>query len=131
MPVTTLDPKSALVVIDIQKGILARPAVHPVEAVVANVVKLVDAFRARNLPVVLVRVGWSADMGDLIKTRVQILPPMTSVPAGFWDYADELHADPARDFLVLKPQCGAFYPTHVELQLRRRGVTKIVLCGID
>jgi nicotinamidase-related amidase len=130
MPVTTLDPKSALVVIDIQKGILARPAVHPVEAVVANVVRLVDAFRARNLPVALVRVGWSADMGDMIKTRVQAFPPMTSVPPGFSDYADELHADPERDILVLKHQWGAFYGTELDLQLRRRGVTNIVLCGI-
>jgi nicotinamidase-related amidase len=130
MPVTTLDATSALVVIDIQKGILARPAVHPVQAVVDNVVKLVDAFRARNLPVVLVRVGWSADMGDAIKTRVQAGPPITSVPAGFSDYAEELHADPARDILVLKHQWGAFYGTDLELQLRRRGVTNIVLCGI-
>ncbi|MEA2787468.1 MAG: hypothetical protein QOF71_3572 [Candidatus Eremiobacteraeota bacterium] len=130
MPVTTLDPKSALVVIDIQKGILARPAVHPVEAVVANVVRLVDAFRARDLPVALVRVGWSADTGDMIKTRVQAFPPMTSVPPGFSDYADELHADPERDILVLKHQWGAFYGTELDLQLRRRGVTNIVLCGI-
>jgi nicotinamidase-related amidase len=130
MPVTTLDPKSALVVIDIQKGILARPAVHPVQAVVANVVKLVDAFRARKLPVVLVRVGWSADMADAIKTRVEVAPPITSVPAGFSDYAEALHADPARDIFVLKHQWGAFYGTDLELQLRRRGVTNIVLCGI-
>ena len=130
MPVTTLDPRSALVVIDIQNGILARPAVHPVEAVVANVVKLVDAFRAKKLPVVLVRVGWSADLGDMVKTRVQAFPPMTSVPDGFSDYADELHADPARDILVLKHQWGAFYGTDLDLQLRRRGVTNLVLCGI-
>jgi nicotinamidase-related amidase len=130
VPVTTLDPKSALVVIDIQAGILARPAVHPVQAVVANVVKLVDAFRARNLPVVLVRVGWSADMGDMIKTRVQSSPPLTSVPPGFSDYAEALHADPARDILILKHQWGAFYGTDLDLQLRRRGVTNVVLCGI-
>jgi nicotinamidase-related amidase len=130
MPVTVLDPASALVVIDIQKGILARPAVHPVQAVVANVVKLLAAFRARNLPVVLVRVGWSADIGDMIKTRVQAFPPMTSVPSGFSDYAEELHADPARDILVVKHQWGAFYGTDLDLQLRRRGVTNLVLCGI-
>lgn len=130
MPVTAVDPKSALVVIDIQEGILARPAAHPVQAVVANVVKLVEAFRARDLPVVLVRVGWSADMGDMVKTRVQAFPPMTTVPRGFSDYAEALHADPARDILVLKHQWGAFYGTDLDLQLRRRGVTNIVLCGI-
>jgi hypothetical protein len=30
MPVTALDPKSALIVIDLQKGILSYPTVHPV-----------------------------------------------------------------------------------------------------
>jgi nicotinamidase-related amidase len=131
MPLTTIDPTSALVVIDIQKGVLAMPTAHPTQAVVANVVKLVDAFRARNLPVVLVRVGWSADMGDAIKSRVQASPPRAALPSDFSDYAEALHADPTRDILVLKHQWGAFYGTDLDLQLRRRGVTSVVLCGIS
>jgi nicotinamidase-related amidase len=49
---------------------------------------------------------------------------------GFFQYIDELRADPAVDILIQKRQWGAFYGTDLDLQLRRRGVTNIVLCGI-
>ncbi len=57
MPVTTLDVKTALVVIDIQKGILGYRFAHPATDILDNVVRLVGAFRANGRPVVLVRVG--------------------------------------------------------------------------
>lgn len=131
MPVTTLDPKTALVVIDMQKGILARPTVHPTADVLASVLRLVRAFRAKQRPVVLVRVGWEADHADAIKTRSQSPPPTSGLPANFFEYADELQADPAHDILVHKRQWGAFYGTDLDLQLRRRSITNIVLCGIS
>jgi len=130
MPITAIDPTSALVVIDIQKGIVGMPTAHPAETVVANVVRLVDAFRAKTLPVVLVNVAWSADGGDAIKTRKQAAAPAASFPPGFSDLAAELRADATRDILITKRQWGAFYGTGLDLQLRRRGVTNIVLCGI-
>jgi nicotinamidase-related amidase len=34
------------------------------------------------------------------------------------------------DFVVTKRQWGAFYGTELDLQLRRRGMDTIVLCGI-
>jgi nicotinamidase-related amidase len=130
MAVTALDPKTALVVIDMQKGIVGRALVHPGADVVANVVKLVNAFREKGLPVVLVRVGWSADFGDAVKTRNEA-PPPGEMPKDFFEYIDDLHVDPSRDILIHKRQWGAFYGTDLDLQLRRRGVTNIVLCGIS
>ncbi|HYL27420.1 MAG TPA: hydrolase [Candidatus Nitrosotalea sp.] len=131
MPVTGLDPRTALVVIDMQKGILARETIHPVADVLAKVVRLVDAFRAKQRPVVLVRVGWSQGGADALKSRTQAPPPSAPLPADFFEYADELHADPQRDILVHKRQWGAFYGTDLDLQLRRRSITNIVLCGIS
>jgi nicotinamidase-related amidase len=131
MPVTALDPKTALVVIDMQKGILARPTVHPTAEVLAQVVRLVDAFRAKERPVVLVHVGWSPGGADAIQTRSQAPSPSRTPPADFFEYADELRADPGRDILVHKRQWGAFYGTDLDLQLRRRCITNIVLCGIS
>ncbi|MFE3739455.1 isochorismatase family protein, partial [Streptomyces sp. NPDC059134] len=55
MTATTLDPKTALVVVDLQKGIVGLPTVHPAEDVVARSAELAAAFRAKGLPVVLVR----------------------------------------------------------------------------
>jgi len=130
MPITTIDPKAALVVIDIQKGIVGMPTVHPIQPVVDNVLALVAAFRATKLPVVLVRVGFAADFGDAIKNRSEAPPRMGSMPPEFSEYVDALGADPTRDILVLKRNWGAFYGTDLDLQLRRRGVTNIVLCGV-
>lgn len=129
MPITALDPETALVVIDIQKGVARLQTVHPADAVIENVVRLVDAFRAKRKPVVLVHVRWSADGSDAIKTRNQA-PPPASRSADFFEFVDALNVDPSRDILIQKRQWGAFYGTDLDLQLRRRKVTNIVLCGI-
>jgi nicotinamidase-related amidase len=131
MPITALDPRTALVVIDIQKGILAMPTVHPAAEILAKVVRLADAFRSKQRLVVLVHVGWSAGGSDAVKSRNQAGAPSRELPADFFEYADQLNADPARDVLVHKRQWGAFYGTDLDLQLRRRGITHIVLCGIS
>ncbi len=131
MPITTIDPRSALVVIDIQKGILTQPTVHDSRIIIDNVATLAKSFREKRLPVVLVRVGWSPDFGDTLKARVELPRPTDAVAANFMEYVDALDADPARDILIFKRQWGAFYGTDLDLQLRRRGVTNIVLCGIS
>lgn len=131
MPVTTLDPNTALVVIDLQKGIVGMPTVHPAATVLSNAVRLADAFRAKGRPVVLVRVGWARNGADAIKTRNEAPPRSAPLGADFFEYADELRADSTRDILVQKRQWGAFYGTDLDLQLRRRGITNIVLCGIS
>jgi nicotinamidase-related amidase len=130
MPITTLDPKTALVVIDILKGIAKMETAHPAGAVIDNVVKLVDAFHAKGQPVVQVRVGWAADFGDALKTRNQAPAPAVQRSADFFEYLDAMGVDPKRDILIEKRQWGAFYGTDLDLQLRRRGVTNVVMCGI-
>jgi len=70
MALTTLDPKTALVLIDLQYGIVAPPAVPRSGAeVVARAKELANAFRAQGLPVVLVNVAFSPDFGDAPKGR--------------------------------------------------------------
>ncbi|RYD26152.1 MAG: isochorismatase family protein, partial [Verrucomicrobiaceae bacterium] len=57
MPVTQLDTRTALVVVDLQKGIISNPMAHPVEGVLKNAGELATAFRRHGLPVVLVTVA--------------------------------------------------------------------------
>ena len=66
---TTLDPETALILIDLQHGITALPTVHPSEQVVARGARLADAFRAHNKLVVATRVAFSPDGGDVLQTR--------------------------------------------------------------
>jgi nicotinamidase-related amidase len=54
------------------------------------------------------------------------LPP--GLPQGWMELADGL-AEPS-DIKITKRQWGAFYGTELDLQLRRRGVTTVVIGGI-
>ena len=56
MPLTMLDPHAALIVIDLQKGIVGLPTVHPTAEIVGRAAQLARAFRKRGLPIVLVNV---------------------------------------------------------------------------
>lgn len=129
MSVTTVDPATALVVIDLQNGNAAIPGTPvPTADVVKNSVGLVEAFRARNLPVVLVRVSFAADGADAVPGRTEhsLNRPR---PAGWDEIVADLAGHPA-DLRVTKHNWSAFYGTDLDLQLRRRGVTQIVLAGI-
>ncbi|MFG2403764.1 isochorismatase family protein [Streptomyces brevispora] len=123
MSATTLDPKTALVVVDLQKGITALPTVHPIADVIAHATTLADAFRAKGLPVVLVRVTGGAP------GRTEA-PARSGQPAADWaDIVPELGPREG-DIVVTKQQWGAFYGTDLDLQLRRRGVTQVVVVGV-
>ncbi|MEU4244319.1 isochorismatase family protein [Actinoplanes sp. NPDC026619] len=130
MPVTTLDPKTALVVIDLQGGIVAAPTVPiPAAEVVARTAALAAAFRAHDLPVVLVRVSTAPDGADAVTGRIDGGPrPPRPRPEG-WDELAEAITGPG-DIVVTKRNWGAFHGTDLDTQLRRRGVTQIVLTGI-
>ncbi|SEQ76569.1 Nicotinamidase-related amidase [Faunimonas pinastri] len=127
-----LDPKkTALVLIDLQKGILAmNTAPLTTDAVLAAGKRLAEAFRKAGGTVVLVHVGWSKDMGDAMKQQVDapMQRPAGGLPADWLEFAEGLVMD--GDLCILKRQWGAFHGTELDLQLRRRGVDTIVLGGI-
>ena len=129
MTVTTLDPKTALVVIDLQRGIVGAPTVpHAAADVVARSARLAAAFRERGLPVVLVRVSFAADGADAVPGRTEATGRGGSRPEGWDQIVDEMRGD--GDLVVTKRNWGAFHGTDLDTLLRRRGVTQIVLAGI-
>lgn len=123
MPLTKLDKTSALVVIDLQKGIVGFPTVHPVSEIIARSAELARAFRERGLPVVLVNVSGMAP------GRTDAGIPKFSFPADWTDLVPELEQQPG-DLLITKQRWGAFLGTALEDTLRQRGVTQIVLTGV-
>jgi nicotinamidase-related amidase len=131
VPVTTLDPKTALVVIDLQNAVAALPGEPYATADVINrTVELADAFRKRDLPVVLVRVSFSADGGDRPTGRTEQQGRVTGTPpAGGDQIVDQLAGHP-EDLIVTKRNWGAFHGTDLDVHLRRRGITQIVLTGV-
>ena len=123
MPVTTLDKKTALVVIDLQKGIVGLPTVHPTSEVVKHAGGLADAFRQRGLPVVLVNVDGGAS-GRAEQTR-----SMRDFPAGWTDLVPELNLQPT-DYRLTKRTWGAFTNTGLEKYLKDLAVTQVVIAGV-
>jgi nicotinamidase-related amidase/MFS family permease len=123
MALTEIDNIAALVVIDMQKGIVALPTVHPAPEITDRVARLARAFRENGLPVVLVNVAGRAP--GRTETTFNFSPP-----ADWTELVPEL--DPQlSDHTVTKLQVGAFYGTALEQILRRRGVTQVFLAGIS
>lgn len=129
MPVTALDPKTALVVIDLQRGLSNYPTIHPFKDIVANTARLASAFRRSRLPVALVTVSFAADGGDRLQPRSQVPARTFPMSPEFVSLVPELGPEPG-DILITKRQWSAFYGTELDLQLRRRHVTNIVLTGV-
>jgi nicotinamidase-related amidase len=132
MQIPTLTPaKTALVVIDLQQGITAIPTEpRPASVVVANTLELCAAVRARGGFVVLVRVGFSADRGDVLRPECDSPSALPAqLPPSWFEYVPGLVE--AGDHLLTKKQWGAFTGTDLDLQLRRRGISTIVLTGIS
>jgi nicotinamidase-related amidase len=123
MPVTTLDPTAALVVIDLQKGIVGMPTAHPAAEIVSRAATLARAFREKGLPVVLVNVTGGAP------GRTDVPRPAFSLPPDWAELVPELDRQPG-DVIVSKQRWGAFLGTGLNDALRARGVTQIVLVGV-
>jgi nicotinamidase-related amidase len=123
MAVTTFDPKTALIVIDQQKGIAVGPTVHPIAEVVKRARALADAFREHGLPVVLVNIASRAP-GQTEKARND-----RKFPLDWTDLILKLNRQP-QDHLVTKRTPGAFTNTDLEAHLKALGVTQTVIVGV-
>ncbi|HEX4273301.1 MAG TPA: isochorismatase family cysteine hydrolase [Rhizomicrobium sp.] len=122
MPLSQLDANAALIVIDLQKGIVALPTVHPVAGIIDNTAQLARAFRERGLPVILVNVTGRAP--GRVEASFNFSPP-----ADWAQLIPELDRQPG-DYIVTKENISAFYGTALERILRRRGVTQVFLTGV-
>ena len=122
--------KTALVVIDLQKGVVGRQtSPHASDMVVKNSAAIAEAFRATGMPVFLVRVAFSLDGKDALRPIVDAPWSAQTPPPDWTEIVPEMGPKPG-DFVITKHQWGAFHGTELDLQLRRRGITTIVLCGI-
>ncbi|WP_149205127.1 isochorismatase family protein [Actinotalea subterranea] len=129
MPVDVLDPATALVLVDLQKGITALRTVHDPATVVARAALLADAAHRGGRPVVRIRTQFSADGGDLLRGRTDSPGPSVVQDADFAEL-DPRVPPTATDLHVTKRGWDAFAGTELDSRLRRRGVRSVVLAGI-
>lgn len=124
MTVSALDPRTALVLVDLQKGTIgSTPMAHPAQEVIGRATELAAAFRQRGLPVVLVnhagnpagRTQYGQGGGDWPPELTELVP--------------ELGTD-ASDLRVTKHSWGAFATTGLDARLKSLGVTQVVIAGV-
>lgn len=123
MTLEKLDPRPAVIVIDLQAGTLGNPTVHPAADIVARSVDLIAAFRARGLPVVLASVVGSPSGLNNYGGGAR------EYPAEFSVLAPELDVQPS-DILLTRSTWSAFAGTDLSLTLKALGVTQVVLAGV-
>ena len=124
MALTTLDTKTALILVDLQNGIVSLPTAHPTADVIKHAAALAEAFRSRQLPVVLVNVAGGAP------GRTEQPRRGGDFPAGWTDIVPELNQKP-QDHTVTKRTWGAFTNTGLEQHLKALGVTQVVIAGVS
>jgi nicotinamidase-related amidase len=125
MALNPLDKITAVVAVDLQIVTTSLPVAGDIVDVVGNAARLVSAFRARGLPVVIAR----NDLND---------PPLgrTSYPRRREFVAEESLAviremRPAPgDIVVTRGAWSAFAGTNLDRLLRDRQVTEVVIAGL-
>lgn len=103
-------PNTALVVIDVQNGVVATA--HERDAVVANIRSLVDRARSEQVPVV-----W-----------VQHSDEQLAEGSEEWQYVPELEIADGEP-VVAKQYGDSFEATNLEAVLAERGVGRLVVAG--
>lgn len=137
--VTAIDKNTALVVIDLQDGVVKMPLIREGMEIVRQSARLVEAFHKAGLPVVIVTVKPFGAPSGKVRTQAPGLPKDEAgqkkmqeawEAAGFFTVVPELGARP-EDIHITKKTWNAFYDTSLDEELKRLGVTGIVLCGIS
>jgi nicotinamidase-related amidase len=83
--------KTALVVIDLQKGIVGRQtAPYASDIVVKNAASLAAAFRENGMPVFLVRVNPSSDGKYALRPIADVTMPAQTPPPGWAEIVSEM-----------------------------------------
>jgi nicotinamidase-related amidase len=105
--------KSALVVIDVQVGVIDWPAAGAAGArVLANINDLLARARRDGVPVIYVQ---DNDMGAPIGSPEWQIHPAIAPRAG--------------ETVVNKLACDAFYETNLADELSKREINRLVICG--
>jgi nicotinamidase-related amidase len=128
-----LDPRrSALVTVDLQNGTLGMPlAPHAAPEILARAARLIARAAEARMTIIRIRIAFSPNYADRLSQPVDL--PLNLPPGGLpaeWSEPAPALADLPVDLVITKRQWSAFHGTELDLQLRRRGITTVVLGGV-
>ncbi len=122
MALTQIDQHAALIIIDLQKGVVSLPLAHSARDIVSKSNTLAKKFREKNLPVVIVNVtGFAKGRNDL--------GAHATPPSDWADLVSELTVE-SQDKRVTKQTWGAFSNTDLDQYLKENNITQVFICGI-
>jgi nicotinamidase-related amidase len=108
---------SALLIIDMQTALCSGDeAAHDIENIIARINALSDAARSANVQVALVQ--HEEDRGSLV------------VDSPGWQLAEGLQTS-TEDLRIRKRTPNSFHKTELHSLLQERGVTRLVVCGLQ
>ena len=122
MTISCIDPRTALIVIDLQEGLATLPFADSFDDIVDRAAMLADAFRARDLPVILVN-----NDGGAPGRREQA--PAIPQSIGWTRLVPRLRAQPS-DRLMTKRSPGAFTATGLDAWLHGQRISQVVVAGV-
>ena len=123
MAITQLDDNTALIVIDLQYGIVVLPEEQAAQGVIDNTNRLIESFHHRRWPIVLANVsGHPAGRTDLQR--------VASTPSKNWTVLVDRLIRHTEDILITKRTWGAFSHSELHSKLQSLKVTQVVVVGI-
>ena len=123
MTLTSIDPRVALIIVDLQEGVVGMAPPGALDAVITRAASLTTGFRQRGLPVVIATVEGDAP------GRIEIQPPALT-PSPTWAQPLQQLGSSSSDMLLRKHRWGPFTGTTLHQQLSAAGVTQVVLAGV-
>lgn len=123
MTLTSLDARVALIVVDLQEGVVGMAPPGALDPVITHATSLTAAFRQCELPVAIVTVEGDAP------GRIEVRPPALTLGPTWAQPLQELGSSPS-DILIRKHRWGPFTGTSLHEQLSAAGVTQVVLAGV-
>ncbi len=126
--------RSALIVIDMERGFIDCESAHCIaqaEATIPACIRATEIARAKNIPVIFVKRHYRADGSDVECTRYAAWVKGGKSMRPGTEGAEEPHGLAPRegDYSIIKPRWSAFFGTELDLILRRLGVRRVILAG--
>jgi nicotinamidase-related amidase len=119
-----------LVAIDLQHGVIPLPVgPHAAVDVVERTALIAEKLRAAGGTIIFVRLAAPEERSTLSPSLDNSPKPSAPCPDNWSELVLELSRQPS-DLLVTKRQWGALYGTDLDLHLRRRGISALILTGI-
>ncbi len=132
MNVETTAPRDALLVMDVQQGIVQRYG--DAEALLGRIASAIAAARAANIPIIYVVVRFRKGYPEIsVRNRTFAAARNAGTAMEESSPATEIHpamAPQDGDVVVVKRRVGAFSGSDLDVVLRALGVDGLVLCGI-